>query len=322
MPTEQRVLVTGAAGFLGQAICNCLNDHGYELYRYCLRSRSYSRRLAGAPVFGDSFKKEDLVRALQHAEPTFVIHLASAGVLAGDNDPETLYEVNVEATKNLVEAIAETGGAKLIHTGSCSEYSPSDAEYLSESSPIGPTNLYGATKAASVQIALGLARHRNIPAIVLRPFNIYGPRESEKRLVPYLIACQLENQECRLTHGLQQKDFLHVDDAALGFLSAMEHFDHLGSYEIYNLCSGVAHTLRDVGKCLVEVSGGREEIYQWGAVAQRRGEPIRIVGDPAKFCEATGWTPRLDLDLGLRDTFHYHLRLQSEALQERTRRAA
>lgn len=322
MLANQRVFITGAGGFLGQAVCSCLSDCGFEVYRYCLRSRTYDRALSGFAIFGESFRKEELSRALRQADPDFVIHLASAGVISGDNDPSALYEVNVEATRNLVSAMAETGRAKLIHTGSCSEYAPSDSVLLSELSPIGPTNFYGATKSASVQIALGLARQLAIPATVLRPFNIYGPRESRKRLVPYLIEGQLQNQECKLTHGLQQKDFLHVEDAARGYLSAIENFDRLGSYEIYNLCSGIGHTLRDVGSCLAEVSGGRQEIYKWGAVAPRAGEPDRIVGDPSKFRIATGWTPRYHLDIGLRKTFFYHLRLHSESRQDRTRRAA
>ncbi len=322
MFANKRILITGAGGFLGQAVGGCLSDHGFDVYRYCLKSRNYDRGLAGIAIFGESFQKEELTHALQQSEPDFVIHLASAGVISGDNDPTALYEVNVEATRNLVSAIAETGRARLIHTGSCSEYAPSDSTLLSELSPIGPTNYYGATKSASVQIALGLARQLEVPAIVLRPFNIYGPRESRKRLVPYLIEGQIQNQECKLTHGLQQKDFLHVEDAALGYLSAVEKFDCLGSYEIFNLCSGIGHTLRDVGACLAEVSGGRHDIYKWGAVTQRAGEPNRMVGDPSKFSLATGWTPRFDLDIGLRKTFLYHLRQHSETRQDRTRRAA
>lgn len=322
MSANQRIFVTGAGGFLGQAVCSCLSDCGYEIYRYCLKSRTYDSGLAGFALFGESFQKEELARALQESEPKFVIHLASAGVISGDNDPTVLYEVNVEATRNLIAAIAETGRARLIHTGSCSEYASGDSKLLSELSPIGPNNFYGATKSASVQIALGLARQLDVPAIVLRPFNIYGPRESRKRLVPYLIEGQLQNQECKLTHGLQEKDFLHVEDAARGYLSAMENFDRLGSYEIYNLCSGIGHTLRDVGVCLAEVAGGRRDIYKWGAVTQRTGEPNRIVGDPSKFFLATGWTPQFDLDIGLRKTFLYHLRQHSKSRQDRTRRAA
>lgn len=245
--------------------------------------------------------------------PDVVVHLASAGVLEGDSSPTTLYEINVAATKNIVEAVSEVGGCKIIHTGSCSEYACQEDKPIIETSPLGAPNYYGATKAASVQILLGLSKQLGVPSVVLRPFNIYGPGESSKRLIPYLIQQQLSGNECELTHGRQQKDFLFVEDAARGFLAAIQRFETLEPHQIYNLCSGIPTNLRDIGERIVRLMRGSPQLFRWDARPQRAGEPHFIVGDPSRLMSATGWAPSIDLDLGLGKSILYYRQKHSNS---------
>lgn len=307
MPTKQRVFVTGASGFLGKAVCRRLTEAGIQVTRYCLNSRQYDHTdTHGSTVYGDSFEKESFARALMVSRPEFIVHLASAGVLDGDTNPATLFEVNVRATVNLVEAAALVGDIKIIHTGTCSEYACQDGLISLESSPIGPPNYYGATKAASVQLLLGLCRLMGVPAVVLRPFNIYGQGESPKRLIPYLIEQQFAGRVCELTHGLQKKDFLYIDDAANGYLHAINHFEKLDMYGIYNLCTGIPTSLRSVGEKIASLMNGDTRLFHWGAKPARAAEPQIIVGDPRRFVEATGWIPSTELDIGLHKTIVYY----------------
>ncbi len=130
-----------------------------------------------------------------------------------------------------------------------------------------------------------------------------------KRLIPYLINQQIAGRECELTHGLQQKDFLYVDDAAKGFVTAIERFDSLKLHCIYNLCSGIPSSLRSVGERIVRLMHGNAQLFRWGVRPARAAEPSFIVGDPSLFMSTTGWQPQMDLDLGLSRTILYHRQL-------------
>lgn len=247
----------------------------------------------------DTFCLTELESVLRSVRPDAIVHLAAAGVTAGGNDFDQLMHCNIEYTLNLIRAAANTGCPAIIHTGSCFEYSPVNDRKLTEQDLVSPFSLYGSTKAASVQLAIGLARHLGMPLTVLRLFGVYGKGESDKRLLPTLMRGLQTYQPIELTDGTQIRDWMYIDDAATGFCDAIAQFERLEKFTVYNLCTGEGHSVREVGETLADAMRRPKSLLRWGVKESRKGEPAMIVGDPKRFQDATAWHPNFDLSLGI-----------------------
>ena len=245
---------------------------------------------------------EEIETVFRSIQPTTVVHLAAAGVVSRGEDAYGLIAGNVDFTVNLIRAASAVGCSSFIHTGSCFEYAEGSAQQLTERDLVDPFSLYGATKAASVQLALGLSKHLNLPLVVLRLFGVYGPGEAPQRLIPTLTRGLHAYQPIDLTAGTQIRDWMFIDDAAAGFCTAVSRFDQLVPHTVYNLCTGVGHTVRDVCETLADAMNRPRNLLRWGARPTRIGEPHSIVGDASRFQSAVGWEPNYELVQGIRAT--------------------
>lgn len=257
------------------------------------------------------FRAERLAAALRQTRAELVYNLAAHGVSAGGGDLDAMLRGNVDLVVELVRAADEVGSVGVVHTGSCFEYAASPTgEDLNEDVPPRPFSFYGATKAASVLLAEGLARHLGVALTTLRLFGVYGPGESPERLVPYLVQKLRRDESVDLTEGTQVRDLLYVEDAAEAFWRAGCRFSELAGRGPYNVCSGRGVSVREIGALVAEQLDRPPELLGWGARPGRPGEPARIVGDNRRFRAATGWTPTTSLDAGLRKTIAHLLKAE------------
>ncbi len=162
--------------------------------------------------------------------------------------------------------------------------------------------MYGATKSASVHLAIGLAIELQLRLVVLRLFGVYGASEAPERFVPTVIRNLSAGQAMALTPGTQQRDLMLVDDMADGLVTALANLESLENLAIYNLCTGTSSSIRQVGDLIAQEMRCPSSLLEWGALPARVGEPDRIVGDGSRFHQATGWKPKHDLRTGLRLT--------------------
>lgn len=259
--------------------------------------------LAGARLFAcHDFSCDELEMILDAAQPATVIHLAAGGVSSGARDVAALLKANVDLTVNLFRAAERTVRPILLHTGSCFEYADCGEQDVDELSPIHPFSLYGATKSASVQLAIGLAHELDLRHVVLRLFGLYGPSESPRRLVPTLIRNLSEGKATPLSPGTQVRDLMFVDDVASAFVAALQNLELLENNAVYNICTGQGHSIRQVGELIADEMKQPHALLRWDTLPARSGEPERIVGNGSRFQEATGWRPQHDLRSGIRQT--------------------
>jgi len=219
--------------------------------------------------------------------------LAAAGVTSAVTDPTELLQGNALLAAHLVEAVAQRGVGRFLHIGSCAEYAPGEPGVLmSENWPQEPASGYGAAKLAATHLARVQALRLNLPITVLRLFGIYGPGEAEHRLLPAIIASLVNGKSVDLTPGLQQRDWLYIDDAAEALACAAEAPDLGATGAIYNVCTGQATSVYQVGEEARAALNADPSLLRWGAVPYRADEPLWVVGDPGRFCSLTGWQPR------------------------------
>jgi UDP-glucuronate decarboxylase len=291
-----RVLLTGASGFIGARIARQLVARGHDVTALSLpgdrldRLTGVDARLAACDL-QDATGLEDLV---SQTRPEGCIHLAWYAVpglyLRSEENLGSL-----EASIGILRHLLDTGCRSIVMAGSCAEYDTEASENLREEGPTKPATLYAATKLAMCLIGEQLAHGRGARFAWGRIFYPYGPGEDPRRALPALIRSLLAGETFDATEGAQVRDYVHVDDVASGFITLLES----GADGVYNLCSGAPYTMKQIMTAAGSALGAESRI-RFGAVPYRGWEPKRICGDNAKL-RALGWTPRYDLESGLRD---------------------
>lgn len=308
MTVTRTALVAGATGFIGSAVVRRLVAEGWRVVAPVRRSSDRMRLSELSDlhlVEVDDFSPAALRPAFAE-RPEVVINLVSAGV-SGRVDPEEAVAGNVTVVLNLLRLASEVGVRRFVHTGSCFEYAacPTGTS-LTERMPVEPWSVYSAAKIAATNLALASARDWSVPLVVLRLFGVYGPGESPRRLLPYLITRLTSGEPAELSPGTQIRDLLFLDDAVNAFVVAAVAPALGGHGGVFNVCSGVPVAVRQLGETVAGLLNAPPELLRWGAIPPRPEEPTWIVGDGSAFRTATGWTPVFDLTAGLRATIAHH----------------
>ena len=269
-------LVTGAGGFVGRALAARLGGRGWRVIA------------AGRDPAASTGVRIDLA-----------FHCAAYGVNPADRDPAAMFAANVAAAGAWVEAAAAQGARAFVHVGSCSEYGgAANRRPIGEDAALAAADLYGASKAAGGLWARARAAALGLPFLWVRPFGIFGPGEAPHRLLPHLHARLRAGLKAELTPGEQMRDFLHIDDAAAGLAAAGEAALSGFAGEC-NLCSGRALSVRGFAEAAARAMGADTRLLEFGARGYRPGEPMWMVGDPARLAAATGFRPAVPVEDGI-----------------------
>ena len=272
----QRVLLTGASGFLGWQVARQGLAAGVEVH--CL-GRSPGPQGARHHA-ADLTDRAGVAVAVEAIAPQAVIHCAAPGVAYGAVSLAEMLAVAALGTEALLDACTQMAERpKVVLVGSGFEYAPA-AQPVSEDWPIVPAgSLYGAAKAAASCVTGAFAER--LAMALLRPFHIYGAGEAARRLGPFIIAQARAGQTVELTSCEQQRDFLHVDDCAAMLWAALTGLDPAPGLVINNLGSGQPITLRQFVEPLVSELGvrGVTADCRIGALPYRAAEPMVSLPD-------------------------------------------
>jgi UDP-glucose 4-epimerase len=294
------IAVTGSNGFIGARLVRHLAASGN---RVCCLVRPESRPGSAHPgverqVIPDS--PADFTALLRRLSPTSVVNLASYGVAPSESDPGALLDANVGALTRLLAACAGAG-VPVIHAGSCSEYGPvSEPALMTEDTPCQPSSPYGAAKLAATMEGQTLSARLGVPLVTLRFFGVYGPGEAPHRIIPALRKKLEAGEPVPLTHGKQVRDLMYVDDLCEAIGAAIGAALPTGT--IYNVCTGVPVSIRDVCLTVCHALGASPDLLKFGATDLRPGEQLWVVGDPGRFRAATGFQASTSLSAGVART--------------------
>ncbi len=303
----KRILVTGAAGFLGRHTLGALVERGYEVHAVGLKDPQPELVQLGVEWHrADLMNPGDLVADVG---PSHLLHLA--WYTEHEKFWASLENLRwLEASVQLLRAFVDAGGERICGVGSCSEYNW-DYGYCSESvTPCQPASLYGATKNAFREVLDAVSSASDLSRAWGRVFFTYGPHEHPNRLVASLATSLLEGRRAQSSMGTQIRDFLHARDVA-GALVALADSDVTGPV---NIGSGKPTSIADVVRALGEITG-RQDLLDVGTLPMRPGEPPMILADVRRLTDEVGWTPSMDLREGLTDVTEW---LMSQGIGEST----
>lgn len=296
-------LVLGGTGFFGNHLVRSLLDTGRRVVVVTRKSSTVPPDFYAAHIISsDDWSRDALSRLLEKERFGSVFNLASYGVNPKLRDPVEMHLINVDLPVTLA-MIASEHNARLILAGSCAEYARPESETpVTEKHPLETRHLYGATKAAGGIAALANAVALNVPAMLLRLFNVYGPGEAPHRLLPSLLTSLLAGKRVSLSPGTQLRDFVYVSDAVDALLAAeryLESRDIASIIPVANVATGSGRSVRDFCRIAAEKVGADVALLGFGDRPMRLGEVPKLVGDPSVFKSATGWSARNSLETGI-----------------------
>lgn len=293
----ERVLVTGAAGFLGSQVTHRLLERGDDVVAL-VRPASDLGRLedvrANLDVRGLDLAAGDSVAI---GSVDCVLHLAAAGV-AGADDDGTIVAANVLGTLRALELATASRAETFLYCGSCFEYGP--GERHREDDPLQPISAYGASKAGGWLLAQAYGVEHHLAVTGVRPFTVYGPGESASRLVPSLCIGVARGEPVELTEGTQTRDFVFVDDAVDAILLASA----ARIPRTFNVCTGSSSSVRELAAEIAALAPGKHD-FRFGARPPRTVEFPVLSGDPTLARDVLGWSATTSLRDGLRRTLEW-----------------
>jgi UDP-glucose 4-epimerase len=286
------VFLTGATGFIGRRLTRALVDLGCTVSALVLPSDTQTLPEEVRPYPGDVTDPGTLADALADAKPTVVFHLAAIGMTNPSLPMGAACRVNVGGVISVLDAVhAVDGVQRVVLVGSSYEYGArrSDDE-------LDPFNPYSASKVAAWAFARAAYNAWGSPVVWVRPFQVFGPGQHAKALVPASVLAAIGRDDLQMTRGEQQRDFIFVNDVVEGLLAAGRVPDIEG--RVLDLGSGQLRSVRQVVERIWSLAEAEGRILA-GVLPYRPGEVPAIPADVQRTRLLTGWEASTSLDEGL-----------------------
>ena len=292
----ERVLVTGATGFIGRHIPPLLQARGFDVH---VTARSLSPQNPGITAHGvDLLRQDEARRLIADTSPAIIIHaawyVAHGRFWTAPENTDWL-----EASTALAAYAAEAGARRFVGLGTCAEYAldaGDDAFPWPETRPIAPATAYGKAKASLARRLAEMAEARARFGIAwARLFHLFGPGENPARLVPSIMVALHEGREAPCASGRPVRDFISTQNAAAA-IAALAASDVSGPV---NIASGAPISIAAMARLIAQIAG-RPDLLRLGALPDRPHEPPYMVAHTGRLRREVGFTAPVSLMADLR----------------------
>ncbi|HRW58896.1 MAG TPA: UDP-glucose 4-epimerase GalE [Chlamydiales bacterium] len=320
---NQKVLVTGGAGYIGSHVCKELHLNGMTPVVFDNFSLGHREFVKWGPYFeGDIRNLEDLDKAFKMHCPTSVIHFAaSAYVGESVQNPSKYYGNNVIGSYNLLEAMRKHSVQNIIFSSSCAVYGASITNKINESHPLSPINPYGNTKKAIEMMIKDFANAYHMRYGILRYFNAAGADPDgeigekhlqETHLIPLLIQNALNSKEpfkifgdsYNTEDGTAIRDFIHVKDLAIAHVNTLKYLICKDQSITLNLGSGKGFSVKEI---IDRLQKQLKTNIACEIAEKREGDPPLLIADIQKAQKILLWKPSFsDIETILETACRWH----------------
>lgn len=316
---DKTVLVTGADGFIGSHLCEALLAKGYKV-----RALSYYNSFNDWGWLEDIHSPGLEVVCGDVRDPNFCRHITRgcdvvyhlAALIAIPYSyvaPDSYVDTNIKGTLNMCQAARDCGVERLIVTSTSEVYGTAQYVPIDENHPRQPQSPYSATKIGADAIAKSFYNAFDLPVVIARPFNAYGPRQSARAIIPTIIG-QIASgaKEIKVGDLTPTRDFNFVKDTAQGFI-ALGEVPGIEGREI-NIATGTEVTIEHTLHTIAELMGSDVKyVTDPERLRPSKSEVFRLCGDNTLITELTGWHPEYSLRDGLKETIEWLTRPENLA---------
>lgn len=313
---NKKVLVTGADGFIGSHLAESLAASGAKVTALAQYNSFGSNGWlddidedvrAGLDIHRGDIRDPHFVERLT-AEQEIVFHLAALiAIPFSYQAPQAYVDVNVTGTLNMLEAARRASVSRFVQTSTSEVYGTAEFTPITEAHPLHGQSPYAASKVAADMMSEAYARSFDLPVFILRPFNTYGPRQSERAVIPTVVRQALD-PDCdaiRLGDLTPKRDFNFVADTVAAFAVAGTA-DAMEPGIAYNAGSGVAVSIGEMVEIVQRLCGVNKPVEHDAArVRPANSEVFELIASAEKFAESSGWSSETDLEAGLARTIDW-----------------
>ena len=308
-----RILVTGAAGFIGSHLCEALLSQKYKVRAFVrynsTQSQGWLENLSHKNfevVRGDITDFDSVNNALSNCDYVFNL-AASISVPYSFKNPQTFIDTNILGALNIFRAstIKKNKIKKIIQISSSEVYGNDllkNSNVLTEKNITVSESPYAASKIAADNLAISMFKATGLPVVVARPFNTFGPRQSLRAVIPTIISqfatINKNNNTIKVGNLKTSRDFVYVRDTVSGLISLLKPSCKPG--EIYNICTGKSFKINDVIESLKKITGHNPRIIIAKNRFRGKAEVYNLRGSNKKIYISNKWKPKYINYLGFK----------------------
>lgn len=309
---KKKIFITGGTGFIGSHLCEIAVKKGYQVISFdrynsnndfgWLKNSDYSNKVK--VILGDIRDYDSVYKSMKGS--SIVFHLAAlVGIPYSYISPNAYIKTNIEGTYNVLESAKNHGIKNILVTSTSEVYGSLEYSPIDELHPLKAQSPYAASKIAADQLSLSYYRSYNLPVKIIRPFNTYGPRQSERAVIPRIIVQCLKNNKNLLLGNLSpRREFNYVEDICESYFHILKNPKFKG--QVINVGSNTNISIKNLSKKIMSILNTKIKIIQnIKAIRPINSEVNNLQCNNHKITSKTSWKPMTDLDQGLKKTISW-----------------
>lgn len=310
----QKVLVTGADGFIGSHLVERLVDEGHKVKAFVYYNSFNSwgwldtfpkEKLSKVEIFAGDIRDPNGVRTAVKGMDV-IYHLAALiAIPYSYHSPDSYVDTNVKGTLNILQAARDLGVKRVLVTSTSEVYGTAMYVPIDEKHPKQGQSPYSASKIGADAMADSFYRSFNLPVTIVRPFNTFGPRQSARAVIPTIITQLLAGKtEIKLGALHPTRDLLFVKDTADAFVEIAKSEKTIG--QEVNIATGTEISIQDLAQTIIELINPKAKIISDDVrLRPEKSEVERLLGSADKIRSMTSWKQKHDLKEGLKQTIEW-----------------
>ena len=308
-----KVLITGATGFIGSHLTDFLLKKGMKIVAFDRYNPNYNlgwlehhkKNKNINFIFGDVRDYDSVFKSMKGCKAVF--HLAALGGIPYSYDsPLAYYKTNVEGSYNVLEAAKVQNLNQIILTSTSETYGTAQYVPIDEKHPMSAQSPYSASKISADFLGLSYWNSFNMPIKIVRPFNVFGPRQSPRAVIPSIIIQALNNKnKIKLGNIVPSRDYTFVTDTCEAFYKVFKSKKIFG--QILNIGTNKEFKIKDIAlKVFKKLDVNPKIVQDTNRVRSGKSEVKRLLCDNKKILKSIGWKPKVSFDEGLSQTINWY----------------